>query len=241
MDDDFRRVYRNAASSRPRGRRSSATMAGLFEFFGSRRRLVAGVFAGLAVAALAVALLSPSPGSSGAASPPAAARTDSSGEHLPTSGEADSLDSTPPPDLEDLGGGRYRGPNGTIVKVPAGWEITEGDQIELWASLVPEGSTAPLPRIGIGDIVAEGLDPHNALETVGYYLSEVLPEITSTEEPFRGGVLVKGGGTVEGTPLEEVRWMHPLEGGVLVVWGLFPPGYPGAVELVVDSVEPPPG
>jgi len=143
------------------------------------------------------------------------------------------------PQLQDLGEGRYKGPNGTIVTVPSEWEILKGDQIELWATLVPNGSKSPIPRIGIGNVAAEGIDGADALETVGYYLSEILPELTSTEEPFRGGILVKGKGTVDGTQLEEVRWMYPLENAVLVVWGLFPPGYPGAEDLVVNSVKPP--
>ncbi len=145
------------------------------------------------------------------------------------------------PSLEDLGDGRFRGPHGTIVNLPPGWQISNGERPELWATLTPKGSTAPIPRIGIGDIRADGIDPADALDSVSYYLSEVLPEISSTEEPFRGGVLVRGKGVVEGMALEEVRWMFAREQGVLVVWGLFPPGYPAAVDLVVNTVEIPAG
>jgi hypothetical protein len=245
VDDDFRRIFRNSRPSEPRNRNAPNRFSELLRVFRTRRRLlISALAAAAAVGALIAVLVSATPGA-GTAAKNKSSKGESRDSHNPQGhfagvDEESDADTATPPRLEDLGGNRYRGPSGTIVKVPRGWEITAGNQIELWATLVPAGSKDPIPRIGIGNISAEGLEPQDALDTVGYYLSEVLPEITSTEEPFRGGILSKGSGTVEGKRLDEVRWMYPLSDGVLVVWGLFPAGYPGKVDLVTNAVEPPP-
>ncbi len=153
----------------------------------------------------------------------------------------DTWKAEPAPKLEDLGGGRFRGPRGVVVKAPQGWVVEPGRQRELWATLVPQESKGPLPRIGIGEIDAQGLDGPTALQTVKHYLADVLPELSSTEEPFRGGVLVRGKGSLDGIQIEEVRWLRSLPDSVLVAWGLFPAGHPHKVELVVNSVEVPSG
>ncbi len=241
MDEDLRRLFREPVSPPRYPDRRTSPLRRATEFLRQKRRTLAAAAAVVTV----VSLVAMSAVDSGTDSrPPRTGQSPTAQDQGSGPGESDLGDAwrpEPGPTLEDLGGGRFRGPRGVVVKAPKGWRVEPGRRRELWATLIPVESKGPLPRIGVGEIDAQGLDGPTAMQTVKHYLAEVLPELSSTEEPYRGGLLMRGKGSVDGTQIEDVRWLRSLPDSVLVVWGLFPAGHPHKVELVVDSVDVPSG